>query len=175
MVPLRNRGHKARFMFARWTLFRGLDPRSLLKDRVLYLQVRGKACYCCRVLKSREALIICSNPPLLSKDAWHQGFPVCKIHLCTPNWPLWFSWRGELYHGNLCLKAQPELALPIIRKPNETAHHAILNRAWRLSANSVNKWQNLCARGLVSTLEIYGILLSCCAVAAALQLERSWH
>lgn len=98
-----------------------------------------------------------------------------KIHLPAPNWPLRFSWRAELYHGNLCLEARPELAVPVIRKPNGAAHHTILNRAWRLSANSVNKWQNLCARGLVPMLEIYGILLSCCAVAAALQLERSWH
>lgn len=120
-------------------------------------------------------MIIRANPLLLSKDAWHQGFAAHKIHLPAPNWPLRFSWRAELYHGNLRLEAQPELAVPIIRKPNGAAHHTILNRAWRLSANSVNKWQNLCARGLVPMLEIYGILLSCCAVAAALQLERSWH
>lgn len=51
----------------------------------------------------------------------------------------------------------------------------LLSGSCRLSANSANKWQNLCARGLVTTLEIYGILLSRCAVATALQLERSWH
>ena len=174
MTALRKWGHKARIMFVGQTLFQQLNPCSSVTHWVLYLQVREKACYCC-VSESRHALIICANPPLPSKDAWHWGFAVCKIHLCTPDWPLQFSWHGELHHGNLCLEAQPELAVPVVRKPNGTAHHAFLSGAWRLSAKSVNKWQNLCACGLVPTLEIYGILLSCCAVAAALQLESSWH
>lgn len=150
-------------------------PSQLVEAMGASLQVRGKSCYCCCILRIRGALITCTNPLLLSKDAWHQGFALCKIHLCTPNWPLWFSWHKELYHSNLCLKAQPEFSVTIIRKPNGIAHHVILNRARRLLANSVNKWQNLCSCGLVLTLEIYGIFLSRCAVAAVLQLERSWH
>lgn len=71
--------------------------------------------------------------------------------------------------------AQPQLALSIDREPSRAAHHALLSGACRLSANSANKWQNLCAHGLVTTLEIYGVLLSRCAVATALQLEGSWH
>lgn len=72
VTMLRKWGHKAKIVFLGWTLFQRLDPRSLLKHWELYLQVRGKACYCCCILRSGEALTVCTNPPLLSKDAWHQ-------------------------------------------------------------------------------------------------------
>lgn len=145
MEDVRAQSQNCVIMFVGWTLFHQHNPHSC-KSTGGFIGRWRSSCWGCCILRT---CIPCASPVLLSRDAWHQGPALCRIHPCAPNQSLPFSMGQEPSHGNLGLPAQPELAVPVLRQPDGAAHPALLNRARRLAADSVNKWQNWCARGLL--------------------------